>query len=46
MIAYLHEKRMGGRGGLVLKNLLGLVGVRPMVYSILGPQKEESRPIY
>ena len=43
-IAYLREKRMGGRGGLVLKSLLELDGVHPMVYSILGPRKEEFQP--
>jgi hypothetical protein len=46
VIAYLHEKRMGGRGGLVLKNLPGLDGVRPMVYSIPRPQKGGFQPIY
>jgi hypothetical protein len=46
VIAYVHEKRMGGRGELVLVSRLEWVGVRPMVYSIPRPQREEFRPIY
>ena len=45
-IAYLHEKRIGGKGGLVLESLLELDGVRPMVYSIPGSQKEGFQPVY
>jgi len=45
MTAYLHEKRMGGKGELVLASRLELVEVRPMVYSTQGPRKEESQPI-
>jgi len=45
-IAYLHEKRIGGKGGLVLESLLELDGVRPMVYLTQGPWKEESQPIH